>query len=68
MENVDIENDRQRQLCKIFGKLKEMEEERQGLSSAQSTHSATNRSSMSNQNNGFFNAANRTESSGFYNN
>lgn len=67
IESVEQENERQKLLYKVFGKLKDLEDERQGVSTnAGSAASSTNRSSLSNQP-GFFSQASSTTSNGFYN-
>jgi hypothetical protein len=67
VESVEQENERQKLLSKVFGKLKDLEDERQGVSTnAGSAASSTNRSSLSNQP-GFFSQASSTTSNGFYN-
>ena len=67
IESVEQENERQKLLFKIFSKLKELEDERQGVSTnSTSAASSTNRSSLSNQP-GFFSQASSTTSNGFYN-
>ncbi len=61
VESVEQENERQKLLHKLFSKLKELEEERQGISTNTSTSAAssTNRSSVSGQA-GFFSQASNT--------
>lgn len=63
-----MENERQKTLLKVFQKLKDIEDERQGLvSNTPMQSSSTNRSSVSGQP-GFFSQASSTTASGFYNN
>ena len=67
VESVEQENERQKLLNKLFQKLKELEDERSGITPNQSTSAAssTNRSSVSGQA-GFFSQASNT-GQGFYN-
>lgn len=67
VESVEQENERQKLLHKLFQKLKELEDERQGVSTnaSSSAASSTNRSSVSGQT-GFFSQASNT-GTGFYN-
>lgn len=67
VESVEQENERQKLLHKLFAKLKELEDEKNGVATGSSTsvQSSTNRSSVSGQA-GFFSQASNT-GSGFYN-
>ena len=67
VESVEQENERQKLLNKLFAKLKELEDERNGVApnTTTSAASSTNRSSVSGQA-GFFSQASNT-GQGFYN-
>mmetsp|Transcript_15281 Transcript_15281/g.20773 ORF Transcript_15281/g.20773 Transcript_15281/m.20773 type:complete len:141 (+) Transcript_15281:276-698(+) len=67
VESVEQENERQKLLFKLFCKLKELEDERSGVTSGNqgSATSSTNRSSVSGQA-GFFSQASNTGQN-FYN-
>jgi hypothetical protein len=68
VESVEQENERQKLLNKLFAKLKELEDEKNGISTNATTASiasSTNRSSVSGQA-GFFSQASNT-GNGFYN-
>lgn len=67
VESVEQENERQKLLYKLFAKLKELEDERAGVTNGAtgSATSSTNRSSVSGQA-GFFSQASNTGQN-FYN-